>query len=121
MPPIEKGNDVEIYVACNDLGTVNADFSYTPPPKHVGYYMIVCDHHMTFAPTRSVIVYADGQKTTKVEKSGPPAWQIADQQTIPFTTVNTAIRYVLEIERSTKDPVIRKNAGETLTKLLRLH
>jgi hypothetical protein len=35
--------------------------------------------------------------------------------------VNTAIRYVLEKREKATDPVIRKNADETLARLLKLH
>jgi hypothetical protein len=121
-PAIAKGNDVEIWVACDDLGTINADLRYSPPPKITGnnIFVVVADYHMSLAPTRSTVIYVNGAKETKAEKPGPAAWQIADKPTSPFTTVNTAIRYVLEIQRSTKDPVIKKHAGETLTSLLAL-
>jgi len=44
---------------------------------------------------------------------GPPA--------PPFATVTAAIRYVLEMSRKTTDPVVKKNADETLTELLKRH
>jgi hypothetical protein len=39
----------------------------------------------------------------------------------PATLLNTAVRYVLERRERSKDPVIIKNADETLSHLLKLH
>jgi hypothetical protein len=35
--------------------------------------------------------------------------------------VNAAIRYVLEMRNKTNDPIIKKNADETLAILLKMH
>jgi hypothetical protein len=39
----------------------------------------------------------------------------------PWTTVNTAIRYVPEMRTKTADPGIEKNADQTLAELMKLH
>ena len=53
--------------------------------------------------------------------TGPAAWQIEKTPAFRWTTVNTAIRYVLELRAKSHDPSIRKNADETLEKLLKRH
>ena len=53
--------------------------------------------------------------------TGPAAWQIEKTPALAWTTVNTAIRYVLEMRIKTNDPSIKKNADETLEKLLKRH
>ena len=47
--------------------------------------------------------------------------QIDDSRGIPWTTVSTAVRYVLEMRDNTADPTIKKNADETLAQILKLH
>jgi hypothetical protein len=51
--------------------------------------------------------------------TGPRAWQIEGPQGAPWTTVNTAIRYVLEMRAKAKDPQIKRNADDTIGQLLK--
>jgi len=50
-------------------------------------------------------------------------WQIqgAPDPSVTWTTVNTAIRYVLEKREQATDPTLRKNADQTLIKLLQMN
>jgi hypothetical protein len=57
----------------------------------------------------------------KDERTGPEEWQIREPPGLPWTTVNTAVRYVLERREKSNDPVIKKNADKTLAWLLKLH
>lgn len=58
-------------------------------------------------------------KTVLKQMVGPQLeWQISGAQPPPWTTVNTAIRYVLEKRGETTDPVVKKNADMTLTTLV---
>ena len=45
---------------------------------------------------------------------GSPLWP-------PWTTVNTAIRYVLEQKAKATDAAVKKNADETIEAMLALH
>jgi len=73
---------------------------------------------LVLASTHSKMFAADG-KTVVKEITGPGVeWQITDSQSGPWTTVNTAIRYVLEKRNETADPIIRKNAESTIAALL---
>lgn len=51
----------------------------------------------------------------------PKRWLFQGEPPPPFATVTAAIRYVLEKRNESKDPVIRRNADQTLAELLSLH
>ncbi len=74
--------------------------------------------------------YARDGKTIVRDIAGPTQWQIegspglsvpaADASSrAPFTTVNTAIVYLLKAKKANRDPEIRKNAGDAIAALLR--
>jgi hypothetical protein len=48
-------------------------------------------------------------------------WKVKGSPGDPWTTVNTAIRYALEMREKATHPAIKKNADQTIAKLLRLH
>jgi hypothetical protein len=53
-------------------------------------------------------------------RPGQPAnWLITGPMPEPYVSVGNAIRYVTELQRTTTDPVIRKNAARTLAGLKR--
>jgi hypothetical protein len=58
---------------------------------------------------------------TREERAGSMDWQIKEPIGLPWTTVNTAIRYVLEKREKATNPAIRKNADETLARRLKWH
>ena len=60
----------------------------------------------------------DGQKVVKEMKGPALEWQIDGSLEKSWTTVNTAIRYVLEGRSKTTDPATKKNADKTLEALL---
>jgi phage host-nuclease inhibitor protein Gam len=66
------------------------------------------------------MLISEGGKTREEKKStGQVAWRITEPRDFRWTTVNTAIRYVLEKRNKTTDPVIRENADRTIKALLR--
>lgn len=114
-------------------GSVDSKLRYTPPPpsRAIKFGMI---YRLTLAPTHTTqqILKRSGsvkQKNGYVAPTwkvvgtktieGDPAWRIDGPQQKPFATINTAIRYVLEMRSITKDPVIKQNADKTLRILLR--
>lgn len=90
-------------------GLIDAQLRFTLPPPSpayetaTGYHLVLTTLHIYTTP--------DNPKQWMIQGSPPP----------PFATVTAAIRYVMEKRAETKDPVVRKNADETLAKLLRLH
>jgi hypothetical protein len=105
----------------NDECEVDASLRYTPPPK-TEFYKTAVVYHLILAPTHWTMFKADGKVITGTEeRTGPDEWQIQEPAGLPWTTVNTAVRYVLERRERSKDQVIRKNADETLSRLLKLH
>jgi hypothetical protein len=55
------------------------------------------------------------------EATGPEEWRIEHAPLNYTTSLATAIRYVTEMREKATDPVIKKNAEQTLTKLKKLH
>ena len=54
------------------------------------------------------------------ESTSPSRWLISDPNDTLMLTVRTATRYVTEARDKSKDPVLKKNADETLAKLAKL-
>jgi hypothetical protein len=112
-----SNNTAEVDMGYADAGTVDASLRYLPPPS-AKYYKTGLIFHLVFAPTHWTMFKEDG---TREERIGPMEWQIKEPIGLPWTTVNTAIRYVLEKREKATDPAIRKNADETLARLLKWH
>ena len=111
----------EVVLEYWEAGTVDASLKYSPPPR-TGFYKTAMVFHLVFVPTHWTMFKSDGKAITgKEERTGPMEWQIQEPLSLPWTTVNTAIRYVLEKREKATDQVIRKNADKTLAGLLKLH
>lgn len=116
-----SGNTAEVDMGYADAGIVDATLKYSPPPLTRSQKTAMV-FHLVFAPTHWTMFKSVGKEITgKEERTGPTEWQIQEPTGLPWTTVNTAIRYVLEKRDSATDPTIRKNAEETLGRLLKLH
>jgi len=116
-----SNDTAEVDVEYADAGTIDASLRYSPPPRSETYKTALV-FHLVLAPTHWTMFRTDGKALTgKQERTGPTEWQIEEPAGLPWTTVNTAIRCVLERREQARDPVIRKNAGETLARLLKLH
>lgn len=116
-----KASDSDVAVEYAEAGLIDSDLNYKAPQKSPVFKTALL-FHLTLAPTRLVMYKSDGKALTgREEQPGPPAWQIAGEQGSPLTTVNTAIRYVLEMREKTNDPKVRKNADLTLSSLLKLN
>jgi|SRR5579883_259951 hypothetical protein len=112
---------VEIIVGFQDAGQIDASLRYSPP-KNSEAIKSGEVFHLAKLPTHYTTYKSDGRSLAiDKEIAGPPAWQITDQRGTPFTTVNTAIRYVLEMRNKTADPVLKRNADETIRRLLELN
>jgi hypothetical protein len=116
-----SGDTAEVDMGYTDAGTIDASLKYSPPPK-TGSYKTAMVFHLVFVPTHWTMLKSDGKAITgKEERAGSLEWQIQEPVGLPWTTVNTAIRYVLEKRETATDPALKKNANETLHRLLKLH
>jgi hypothetical protein len=112
------GDTAEVDVECSNLGEIDSALRFTPsPPPPTAKASL--RYRLVFAPT-SLITYSPTGEAVR-ESKGISQWQIKDPQGLPFTTVNTAIRYVLEMRDKMKNPATKKNADETIAKLIILH
>jgi len=75
---------------------------------------------LTLASTFTFMYASDGTTLT-AKKPFYPAWQLKDPVGWRWTTVNTAIRYIMEMRSKTSDPEIKKNADKTISTLMRYH
>lgn len=100
-------------------GVIDARLHFTPPPRSavqagMAYRVIMASPQMYYWG-------ADGKPVPAKPTGEPKRWLIQGPPLPSFLTVTAAIRYVLEQRAKTEDPVIRKNADETLAALLQLH
>jgi hypothetical protein len=116
-----RGDTAEVDMGYADAGIVDATLKYSPPSRARSQKTAMV-FHLVFAPTHWTMFRSDGKEITgKEERTGATEWQIQEPVGLPWTTVNTAIRYVLEMREKATDPTIRKNADATLARLLKLH
>jgi hypothetical protein len=116
-----SGDTAEVDMGYADAGIVDATLKYSPPLKTRSYKTAMV-FHLVFVPTHWTMLKSDGKAITgKEERAGSLEWQIQEPVGLPWTTVNTAIRYVLEKRETATDPALKKNADDTLHRLLKLH
>jgi hypothetical protein len=105
---------------CSELGKIDANLRYTPlPPKQSfksgrGYDLVA-------VPAHTLVSVPGTKKPEEKVNTNVTYWKVKGSPHNPWTTVNTAIRYVLEMREKATDPAIKKNADQTIAKLLRLH
>jgi hypothetical protein len=119
-PLTVKGESAEVEMGYADAGKIDSMLRYIPPPK-ISYMKLATVYHLTLVPEYNVMYGSDGKTIISQKPSGTRGWRIEGWRGMPWTTVNTAVRYVLEMRQKSVDPVIRKNADETLAELLKLH
>jgi hypothetical protein len=112
------GDTAAVVMGFIDQGKVDSSLRYSPP-EPTDAIKTGKLYKLSRVTTRMPLYGADG-KTVIENRPGPIEWQIEGSQGQGWTTVNTAIRYVLEMRNKTTDPTVRKNADETISKLLTL-
>jgi hypothetical protein len=117
-----NGNSAKVVVEYYDVGQIDPSLRYSPGNDSGPMGKTAMLFTLVFAPVRYPSFRSDGN-VLKVDKivTGPAAWQIEKTPALPWTTVNTAVRHVLEMRAKTSDRSIKKNADETLDKLLKRH
>lgn len=114
------GSSKEVAVGYWDAGSVDAKLRYTPPAKTDAVKTAVA-YTLVTVPSYLMIYGPDGKTLVEKRPTGSRVWVIQGSQNRPVTTVNTAIRYVLEMREKTTDLASKENANETLAQLLKLH
>ena len=114
-------NNAQVILWIYQFGEIDPTLKFKPA-KIGGEEKVAIVYHLAYVKTHYIAYKSDG-KTLSVDKevSGPMSWEIEDPPGPPWTTVNTAIRYVLEKRNNSTDPLIKKNADETISSLLKLH
>ncbi len=110
----------DVLVGYLDVGGIDSALRYVPPLKTDAIKTAALYHFVT-VEIYNTMYGPDGKTIVSRRATGLRAWQIEGRPGPPWTTVNTAIRYVLEMRARTSDPIVRKNADETLSRLLQLH
>jgi hypothetical protein len=116
----KKGEGTDIELGYIDRGKIDSALRYTPPPK-IEFIKTAFQYYLTTVPAYMMMYGPDGKTLVEKKPVGYRVWQIKGSPGTPWTTVNTAIRYVLEKRAATSDPVIKRNADATLAQLLTLH
>ena len=115
-----KDNGVTVELGYTDMGKIDSSLRFAPSPK-AEFMKTALSYHVIAVPAFYWVTGADGKTPVEKKFVGYRVWQIQGSPGLPWTTVNTAIRYVLEQREKTTDPAIRRNADATLAQLLRLH
>lgn len=99
-----------------ELGRIDSALRFVPTRQdNPDFYA----YRMVYGATPKGMWTSDGKKLMKqtVTNTGPKQWRIEGQLTYRWATVNAAIRYILETQDKSKDPVLRGNAEKTLETL----
>jgi len=109
----------EAEVGFTALGGIDNALHYIPAPE-THFEKEFSIYHLQAMPKYTMMYGPDGKTLVSKRPTGTRVWQIKGSQGQPFTTVNTAIRYLLNQRDKAHDPTIKKNAAETLQILNRL-
>jgi len=118
-----KTDAAEISMECTYLGSIDSTLRFTPAPESK-YYKSAKSYQLVPRP-RHIVTYGPDGKTKIQDREipGTRVWQIDEGPGLlglRWTTVNTAIRYILEERNKTADPVIKTNADRTIAELLQM-
>jgi hypothetical protein len=101
------------------LGKIDSALRYVDTPSK--YMKTAIAYHLVPVPSYVEMMGPDGKTLVEKKPVGYREWQIQGSPGPQWTTVNTAIRYVLEKRDKPTTPAIKKNADQTLAILLRMH
>ncbi len=116
-----NGTSSDVSISTNSLGELDSSvlLSNYPPMRlsratpsasacygedYRGFNLLLSDKHWEIATNEAVKQF-----------NGPLAWRIEDTFFEPLITLDTAIRYVRQVQDKTTDPVIKKHADRTLS------
>jgi hypothetical protein len=122
-PPTERmlsTDTAEVDVGFWDRGQVDSSLRYIPSNPTDAIKM-GRSYRLILVPAYVMMYGSDGKTLLQKRPTGCQQWEIKGSMEQPWTTVNTAIRYVLERRNKTEDAKIKENADATLSKLMTLH
>jgi hypothetical protein len=114
----KMGDSAEVDMGFTDAGRIDSTLRYSPPLPARNYKTEMV-FRLVLTPSYIRNFGPDGKELERKTTSGS-IWKI-EGPLKRWTTVNTAIRYVLEMRNKSNDPVIKKNADETIGQLLKWH
>ena len=115
-------NWAEISVTTNELGQLGSTLRFRPSPQRgpngvlllrgpvVAFHLVLADSHWE--------LNQDGSRGQQLRTS--PQWLIDCADRSLWINLDTAIRYVTEMQARTIDPAIKKNASVTISALKKL-
>ncbi len=115
-----SGGTARAEITCEELGQIDSSLRYAPfRPKRsfksgIGYNLVA-------VPAHALVSFPGATKPEERVNPHVTYWKIKGSPGDPWTTVNTAIRYVLEAREKTRDPIIKQNADRTMAALMKLH
>jgi len=113
-----KDGKIEVAVQSDVVGTIDSNLQYVPPvesQKKPTFYV----YDLVFGPTPMRWYAPDGKTLIREEMSDSKQWRIEGSLGQPWTTVNTAIRYVMHVRDTSNDFAVKRNAEHTLLILLK--
>jgi hypothetical protein len=115
-----EGDKASVLVGYFDLGKLDSKLRFKDVPDDPcaskNFFLAELEVRQTYTH-----IYGSDGKTLLEERPAYPVWQLKQPLGWRWTTVNTAIRYVMEMRAKTSDPEIKKNADKTIGTLLRYH
>ena len=115
--PIIQGTTANIVVWYGGTaGQIDSSLRFRPAPA-TNTAKSLFPYTLVLAASHFTIFDQDG-KTVIKEMTGSPEWQISSPRQPSWVTVNSAIRYVLEMRSKTHNRAIQRNADETIKALL---
>lgn len=114
-----KDDAAEVELGYFAIGKIDSALRYTDTPSK--YMKTGFAYHLVPVPSYTEMMGPDGKTLVEKRPVGYREWQIQGSPESQWTTVNTAIRYVLEKRDKAIDATIKKNADQTLAILLQMH
>ena len=112
-----KADTAEVMVEFLGVGSIDSALQFSPRLGMFSGQKANVMYGVVFTQTYMTTTYENG-KTEKAPVG--MEWRIRGAHITRFMTVNAAIRYVLQSERKSTDPQIKRNADRTLAILLRV-
>jgi hypothetical protein len=117
---VGSSNDAaEVDLGYFAVGKIDAALRYTNIPSK--YMKTAFAYHLATVPSYQEMMGPDGITLVEKKPVGYREWQIQGSPESQWTTVNTAVRYLLEKPAKAIDPTMKKNADRALAELLQEH
>jgi len=109
-----NGNSADVMIQILPQGQIDSKLKFTPSAAEKG--AVAC--HLILSGT---YWSTDAGAEAPVERTGPPEWRIDGSGEIIWLEPIAAVRYVTDMKRKSNDPIVTKNADQTLSELAKLH